>query len=142
MLQPRIGLSFMAAFALLPSFAAAQVPVSPPAMSIQAASAIGASLRQQLQPCFDRQSKPGPGAERIVITIKLHLNRDGSLATPPELVGSPGGVDDEDRRYVGDMVKGGLSAVAQCAPFHGLPAELYDVPNGWSSFSLRYKLPG
>lgn len=142
MIHSRIGLSCLAACALLPSFAVAQVPASPTAMSIQAATGIATSMRRQLQPCFDRQPKPGPNAERIVVTIRLHLNRDGSLATPPEMVGSPTGVDDEDRRYVGDVVKGGVSAIAQCTPFHGLPADLYDVPNGWSNFSLRYKLPG
>jgi hypothetical protein len=142
MIHLRIGLSFMAVCALLPSLAVAQVPAVPRAMSIQAATDIATSMRRQLQPCFDRQAKPGRGAERIVVTIRLHLNRDGSLATPPEMVGSPGGVDDQDRRYVGDVIKGGMSAIAQCAPFHGLPADLYDVPNGWSNFSLRYKLPG
>ena len=42
--------------------------------------------RGQVQPCADRQVYPGPGAERIVTTLNLKLNRNGSLSSAPRLV--------------------------------------------------------
>ena len=29
-----------------------------------------------------------------------------------------------------------------CSPLRGLPAELYDVPGGWSNFIMNYRMPG
>ena len=85
---------------------------------------------------------PGPGAERIRVAIRLLINRDGSLAARPTVVGQPTGVDDENRRYVDRVGDLAIAAFVGCAPLTGLPAELYDVPGGWRNFTLRYKLPG
>ncbi|WCM26066.1 hypothetical protein NDN01_18915 [Sphingomonas sp. QA11] len=103
---------------------------------------MAASIRRQFSPCFDRIAKPGPGAERIVLTVRLRYNRDGSLAAAPEMVGGPAGVDDSNRRYVGAVVDGANTAFRDCSPLRGMPPELYDGQNGWNHFSLRYKLPG
>jgi hypothetical protein len=108
----------------------------------QRLAAIAAVIRRQIQPCANRQIKPGPGAERIVVTLALHLNRDGSLAMPPEVVGSPSGVDDQNRPYLGPVVEGAIAAFTQCSPFRGLPLDYYGGTGGWNSFRTRYKLPG
>lgn len=111
-------------------------------MNAQAAADIGSAIRRQVQPCADRQVNPGPGASRIVVTIRLQLNRDGSLAGRPSIADDHGGVDDENRRYVDAVDRNAIATFAGCAPLRGLPAELYDVPRGWKTFILRYKLPG
>ncbi|WP_353203621.1 cell envelope biogenesis protein TolA [Sphingomonas sp.] len=111
-------------------------------MDAKAAADIGSAIRRQVQPCADRQVNPGPGASRIVVTIRLSLNRDGSLAARPSVSDDHGGVDDENRRYVDAVDRNAIATFSGCAPLRGLPPELYDVPRGWKAFILRYKLPG
>jgi hypothetical protein len=77
-----------------------------------------------------------------LVTISLSLNRDGSLAARPTVSGDRGGVDDENRRYVDAVDRAAIATFMGCAPLRGLPIELYDVPRGWKTFKLRYKLPG
>jgi outer membrane biosynthesis protein TonB len=110
-------------------------------MSQQAAMDIGAKIKQQVQPCANRQVKPGPGAERIQVAVRLKINRDGSLAARPT-IGDVTGVDDENARYVQRVKDSAIATFMGCQPLRGLPPELYEVPNGWSNFTLRYKLPG
>ena len=110
-------------------------------MTGQAAADIGSAIVRQVQPCADRQIDPGPGASRIVTPISLRLNRDGSLAARPR-VGAQRGIDDENRRYAQRVADLAVNAFVSCAPLRGLPQELYDVPRGWSNFTLNYRLPG
>lgn len=110
-------------------------------MSARAAADIGSAIERQVQPCADRQVYPGPGAERIVTTLNLRLERDGSLARPPRVV-DQGGIDDENRRYAQRVADLAIRSFVECSPLRGLPAELYDVPRGWSNFTMRYRLPG
>ncbi len=115
---------------------------SPPAatMSAQAAADIGQAIARQVQPCADRQVYPGPGSERIATRITLRLNRNGSLAARP-VVGSQTGLDDENRRYAQRVADIAIAAFTGCSPLRGLPQELYDVPRGWSNFTMIYRLP-
>jgi hypothetical protein len=110
-------------------------------MSARAMADIGSAIARQVQPCADRQVYPGPGAERIVTPISLRLNRDGSLAGRPR-VGQQRGLDDENSRYAQRVADLAVNAFVSCAPLRGLPQELYDVPRGWSNFTLNYRLPG
>ena len=34
-----------------------------------------------------------------------------------------------------------IAAFSECSPLRGLPQDLYDVPRGWSNFTLNYRLP-
>ncbi len=110
-------------------------------MTQQAAMDIGQKIKQQVQPCANRQVKPGPGAERIQVAVRLKINRDGTLASRPT-IGQVTGVDDDNSRYVQRVKDSAIATFMGCQPLRGLPADLYDVPNGWSDFTLRYKLPG
>lgn len=117
-------------------------PSAPAAtMSAQAAADIAQAIARQVQPCADRQVYPGPGAERIVTPVILRLNRDGSLAARPR-VGQQRGVDDENGRYAQRVADIAVAAFVACSPLRGLPQELYDVPRGWSNFTMNYRLPG
>ena len=110
-------------------------------MSAQERSDIGSAIKRQVQPCADRQVKPGPGAERIVVTIRLRINRDGSLAGNPVITGHSG-VDDENSRYQDRVDDNAIATFKGCSPLRGLPPQYYDVPGGWNVFTLRYNLPG
>jgi len=108
-------------------------------MSREAATNIGSAIQRQVQPCADRQVAPGPGTDRIWAVVRLQLNRDGSLAAPPRIVGHKG-VDEDNERYVGRVDDAVRAIFAGCSPLRGLPAELYDVQNGWKSFTMNYRL--
>ncbi|MEG3089047.1 cell envelope biogenesis protein TolA [Sphingomonas sp. PB4P5] len=110
-------------------------------MSATAAADIGSAIKRQVQPCAAQQKVSGPGVSRIVVTIRLQLNKDGSLNGRPTIPGAPSGVDEENRRYVDAVQRSAIAAFVGCAPLRGLPLELYDVPRGWKTFSLRFKLP-
>ena len=135
----RLGSDFLKGIGSDPTPSTSQKPTGA-VMSSKARADIGSAITRQVQPCANQQVNPGPGAERIQVTINLKLNRDGSLAARPRIVDTRG-VDDQNRRYadrVGDLA---VATFVGCSPLRGLPAELYDVANGWSNFSLRYKLP-
>jgi hypothetical protein len=109
-------------------------------MSQQAAAGIGDAIKRQVQPCANQQVSPGPGANRIRTYINLRINRDGSLSARPRVVRQVG-IDDENRRYADRVADLTIATFMGCAPLRGLPQELYDVPNGWSNFTLSYSLP-
>jgi hypothetical protein len=109
-------------------------------MTSQAQADIGSLIQRQVLPCANRQRSPGPGAERIRVTIRLRINRNGSLAAPPTVIGRTG-VDDDNRRYAERVDDLAINTFTSCSPLRGLPDELYDVPNGWRDFRLRYNLP-
>jgi hypothetical protein len=110
-------------------------------MDPAAAAEIGRRIRDQVQPCANRQTSPGPGAEQILVVVRLRLNRDGSLAAAPA-IGGWSGVNDANSRYLRDIEQRAVAAITGCQPFRGLPPELYDGPYGWNEIMLRYKLPG
>ena len=110
-------------------------------MTSQAAANIAQAIARQVQPCADRQVYPGPGAERIVTTLNLRLNRNGSLASPPRLV-RQSGIDDENGRYAQRVADLAIRSFVECSPLRGLPDELYAVPRGWSNFTMNYRMPG
>ena len=110
-------------------------------MTAQAAASIAQAIVRQVQPCADRQVHPGPGAERIVTSLRLRLNRDGSLQGRPVVAGQRG-LDDENSRYAQRVADLAVNAFVSCAPLRGLPQELYAVPRGWSNFTMNYRLPG
>ncbi|GAA4765194.1 hypothetical protein GCM10023219_07530 [Stakelama sediminis] len=98
-------------------------------------------IQRQVQPCANRLTSPGPGANEISSRLRIQMNRDGSLAARPELRGQTG-ITAENRRYaqrVAELAKGAFIA---CAPYH-LPDKYYDVGGrGWKDIILTYKLPG
>ncbi|HEX6219447.1 MAG TPA: hypothetical protein VFZ35_09265 [Sphingomicrobium sp.] len=109
--------------------------------SASALASIQQAIRRQIQPCADRQVNPGPGANRIRVTLNLRLSRGGRLVRPPEVVRTTG-VDDENARYEDRVKDLAVAAYIGCAPLAGLPAELYQTPQGgWSNINMTYRLP-
>lgn len=102
------------------------------------ASIVGAIARQ-IQPCADRQVNPGPGASRIVTTLNVRLNVDGTLAATPTRV-RQSGVTDENERYAQRVVDLGIAAFKGCSPLR-LPAEYYQTANGgWNNINYQWQL--
>lgn len=105
----------------------------------RALASIVQAIARQIQPCADRQVDPGPGANQIVTTLNLRLNRDGTLSATPTVVRQTG-VDDDNQRYARRVVDLGIAAFKGCSPLR-LPAEYYATANGgWSNINYNWKL--
>ena len=101
---------------------------------------IASLFKRLVQPCADSQVNPGDGANRIRVTVNLRLRPNGSLAGASVVRVS--GVDDDNERYEERVKDLAVSVYRECAPFRGLPAELYKTDQGgWSNINLTYKLP-
>ena len=131
--------SIVAGLSERPSQSRLQVPQAA-TMNVQAQMDIGSKIKELVQPCASRQRLLAPGVQRILVSIRLFINRDGSLSADPKIV-DHAGVDDDNRRYVDQVDERAVAAFKCAAPLHGLPQDLYDVPNGWRSFTLRFHLP-
>ena len=116
------------------------VPVMPTPLAADTPAGSTAALGRQVQPCANRMVSPGPGANRIKVTISLRLDRDGSLAAPPRTIGETG-LDSGNRRYLQRVKELAISAFTSCSPLRGLPPDLYAVRNGWNDFDMIYNLP-
>ncbi|HVL79858.1 MAG TPA: hypothetical protein VM346_11320 [Sphingomicrobium sp.] len=128
----------------LKGIAEATQPVSQPAapaFSAAARASITQAIRRQIQPCADQQVNPGPGANRISVTLNLRLSRGGRLIQPPQVVRTSG-VDDENARFEDRVKDLAVAAYVGCSPLTGLPQELYQTPEGgWSNINMTYRLP-
>ena len=131
----KLGNDFLKGVSDRPSPSTSQAPRVATVGPAQLAG-LAAAIRRQVQPCADRITSPGPGAERITTKINLRMNRDGSFAANPVVVSQA--TDDDNARYGGRVGELAKAAFVQCAPFE-LPPELYE---GWKNINLNYKLPG
>lgn len=129
----------MAGISATPSKSTSQVPQAA-RIDANALASIRDAIQRQIQPCANRQVIPGPGANQIAIKLNLQLNRDGTLAAAPKMVGSPSGVNDDNSRYVQRVHDLGVAAFKGCSPLH-LPAEYYETPNGgWNNINFTWQL--
>lgn len=105
----------------------------------QALASIQEAISRQIQPCADRQVNPGPGANRIVTTLNLRLNADGSLSATPAVV-RQAGLDGENDRYARRVIDLGVAAFKGCSPLR-LPPEFYSTPSGgWNNINYNWQL--
>jgi len=121
-----------------PSKSRSQTPRAA-AIDANALASITGAIARQIQPCADRQVNPGPGANRIVTTLNLRLNEDGTLAATPTMVRQTG-IDAENNRYARRVVDLGVAAFKGCSPLK-LPPEYYSTPSGgWNNINYNWQL--
>jgi len=136
----RLGKDFLKGLGSDPTPSTSQKPTGA-VLSPIALAGIKSAITRQIQPCADRQVDPGPGANGIVVTLNVRLNRDGSLAARPSLVRTRG-VSEANKRYEKRVVDLAIAAYTGCSPLRNLPEELYRTANGgWSNINMNYKLP-
>jgi hypothetical protein len=82
---------------------------------------IGGMLRAQMNRCW-RAPYDLPNPARLIVSVRVSLARDGSLAKPPRIV-SEVAPDDVEMRVAADNA---LHAVRVCAPYT-LPADSYEM---------------
>lgn len=111
---------------------------SPPAQAIGPAvqSALAGSISRQLKPHW--AAPQGADADKLVTILSWSLNRDGSLAGPPQVVRQEG-ITDANRPQAARHAEQAIRAVQLAAPFN-LPPEYYDAWNRVASFRFDRKL--
>lgn len=114
------------------------------AMTGAARASINGKIAEQIQPCaLNHKLPPTPGIDRVRVIVRLSFARDGNLSAAPEIVRIEG-LNDDTQRYADLVRRSALATFSDraCLPIRGLPAELYDVPGGWRSVPLGFRLPG
>lgn len=86
-------------------------------------SALAAEVIRQLRPHW--RAPTGADVELLRTQVEIRLNKDGSLAAPPRIVGQTG-VNDSNRVQADLHKERALNAAKLAAPFR-LPAEYYEA---------------
>lgn len=81
-------------------------------------------LRRKIGECWNTPTGI-ENAEKLIVKIKIHLKRDGTLQRPPEVIKST-----SDR-----AADSALRAVRRCAPYNMLPPKKY---NAWREIVLNF----
>ncbi|WP_194745128.1 hypothetical protein [Thermaurantiacus tibetensis] len=105
---------------------------APGAPGPRALATLEAAIRAQIAPCWN----PPVGGEDVkgmTVVLRIRLNRDGSLAAPPEFV-SQTGATEANAAYARAFVETARRAVLRCTPLE-LPPELY---REWREFELNF----
>jgi hypothetical protein len=103
-----------------------------------AKASVDGAIKRQIQPCADRQSALGPGADRLRVVLNLRLDRSGRLSRPPALI-DVRGVDDENSRFEDLAYNQAVAVFRACSPLR-LPPELYSTPQGgWGNITMTYR---
>lgn len=107
------------------------IPKQAKLSAIQAAT-LEQAIRAQIAPCWN---PPIGGADVADMTavLRIRLNRDGTVAAPPEFV-SQTGATAGNQAYARAFVETARRAVLRCAPLQ-LPADLFAH---WREFELNF----
>lgn len=108
-----------------------------PRAGFGAKSGLTASIEDYLASVFERcwrSTQDMPNPERLVVTVRVTLNRDGTLAADPRAISAvlPG---DAQMRVAADNA---LRAVRTCGPYK-LPADSFSE---WRELDLRFGVKG
>jgi len=127
-----------AAQAATPGKATAKTGVSATQMTGAQKSALNAAVYRQLKPFWKPPS--GADAEFLITKLSVHLNRDGSLADDPEVIGQEG-INDSNRTQAKLHAERAIQAVRRAAPFN-LPPDYYDAWKWLKPLKLYVGQPG
>jgi hypothetical protein len=107
------------------------IPKQAKLSAIQAAT-LEQAIRAQIAPCWN---PPIGGADVADMTavLRIRLNRDGTVAAPPEFV-SQTGATAGNQAYARAFVETARRAVLRCSPLQ-LPADLFSY---WREFELNF----
>ncbi len=99
-----------------------------PKLSLSQRDAIGNLMKEQIGRCFS--APPGMADVTSSPIIKVSLNEDGTLASPPQLVG---GADDAASRSYAESL---MRAIRRCAPYN-FPAQYAPYYNDWRDWRIN-----
>jgi len=107
------------------------IPKQAKLSAIQAAT-LEQAIRSQIAPCWNPPIGGADVAEMTAV-LKIRLNRDGTVVSPPEFVAQTGATAG-NQAYARAFVETARRAVLRCAPLQ-LPAELFPY---WREFELNF----
>ncbi len=107
------------------------IPKNAQLSAIQAAT-LEQSIRAQIAPCWN-PPLGGEDVAQMTAILRIRLNRDGSIAAPPEFV-SQTGANAGNQAYARAFVETAKRAVLRCSPLE-LPDNLYAF---WRQFELNF----
>ena len=90
------------------------------------------AFKQQVQKCWNLPTRAA-NAEKLIVTIRMQFNRDGTLNGNPEIV-NKGSIKNDFERVVAESAR---RAVIQCQPYK-LPTEKYETWRAvWMNFETK-----
>lgn len=99
-------------------------------VSTQERASFTAALASKIARCTSAQRPSTQEARELRPVVVIRLREDGSLDGAP-VIRAVEGLNENNRQYETQVREAMLRAVRNCAPYTGLPAEMYGVPNGW-----------
>ncbi len=94
-----------------------------------------AKMRAAVERCWNASAIIGaPEPEKLVVTIDIELNPDGTLAGSPKVVNQLQ-INLSGNRFWKVAEQSALRAVVGCAPYDFLPQDRYDT---WKEFTLNF----
>lgn len=133
----RLGSDFLKGVGTKTSGASSSKPSTGGATAAQAKRSIDASIKGKVAPFWASNKPSGVDVNKLRVTLRFQLNRDGSLAGTPVVVGSVQGVTDSNQNQKALFVEGAIRSIRKAAPFKSLPAEYYDQ---WKSWDLTFSI--
>ncbi len=91
------------------------------------------SIRSQAQRCY-RGSADAPDPERLIVVIRVRLNRDGSLDGQPDVFNRQA-IDMSSNSYWRVARDRAMAAIIECAPYR-LPAEHFSI---WRRIDVTFR---
>ncbi|MBI1236988.1 MAG: hypothetical protein GC188_09940 [Alphaproteobacteria bacterium] len=91
------------------------------------------SIRSQAQRCY-RGSADAPDPERLIVVVRVRLNRDGTLDGQPDILNRQA-IDVSSDRYWRVARDRALAAIIDCAPYR-LPAEHFTI---WRRIDVTFR---
>lgn len=101
-------------------------------VSPRAIATLEQAIRSQIAPCWNPPSG-GADVQAMTAVLRIRLNKDGSVAAPPEFVGQTGATAG-NQAYARAFVETARRAVLRCAPLT-LPADMFGY---WQEFELNF----
>ncbi len=101
---------------------------APPIDAIQATYDFTAPFRERVSSCSARPPGIDPG-DKIRIALRVSLNRDGTLASPPQLLAPAASWKEQA------LAQSAMSALQKCQPYTMLPVEKYKQ---WKTLDLMF----
>jgi hypothetical protein len=78
-----------------------------------------------------------PDPKKLIVTIDIALNRDGTLASPPKVVNQLQ-INLSRNRFWKVAEREAISAILECAPYDFLPQDRYEA---WKEFTFNFIPP-
>lgn len=132
----RLGNNFLDGVGTKASGPAGAKPATGGPTAAEARRSIDVSIKNKVAPYWQRNVPSGVDVNKLRVTLRFRLNRDGSLAGSPSVVGALEGKTASNEPQQALFIERAKKALQQAAPFK-LPADYYDQ---WKTWDLTFSI--